>query len=62
MRVPLESIHFYVKVSKTGGKNFEVTVGLRKSHKLSVRHIIKVETIVFSESSLVKHKKMQNIT
>jgi hypothetical protein len=32
MRVPLESVNFYVKVPKAGGKIVEVTVGLRKGY------------------------------
>jgi hypothetical protein len=39
----LESIHFYVKVPKTGGTKFKVTIGLRKGHDLAVRG----ERIVF---------------
>jgi hypothetical protein len=33
--LPLESIHFYVKVAKIGEKFFEVTIGLRTGHDLS---------------------------
>jgi hypothetical protein len=43
----MESIHFYVKVAKTGEKIFEVTISLRKGHDLLVRYLIKVELIVF---------------
>jgi hypothetical protein len=47
MKVPLECVHFIVKIPKTGEKNFEVTVGLRKGQDLSVKYVIKVKNIFF---------------
>jgi hypothetical protein len=58
IRVPLPSIHFYVKVAKIGEKNFEVTIGSRKWHDLSgrYRYLIRAEHF-FSEPSLDIYKK-----
>jgi hypothetical protein len=56
MRIPLESIHFYVKVLKTGQNMDEVTVGLREGPTLPVRYLIKVKNN-FSEHSLSIHQK-----
>jgi hypothetical protein len=46
MKIVLESVHLYEKVPKTGEKILEVTAGLRKSHDLAVRHLLKVNKIV----------------
>jgi hypothetical protein len=43
IRVPLESILFYVKGPKTGDKVVEVTIGMRKGYDLLERYLIKVE-------------------
>jgi hypothetical protein len=44
MRELLESIHFYVKILKIGGK---FTIGLRKGYDISVGHLIKIEFFFF---------------
>jgi hypothetical protein len=59
MREPLESIHFYVKVSKTGEKMDEVTVGLKEGPTLPVRYLIKAK-YNFSEHSLAIHQYTVN--
>jgi hypothetical protein len=61
MRVPLESIIFYVKVTKTGENIFlEVTVGLKKCNDLLVRHLIMVEANL--QNPVFIHQKTQNLT
>jgi hypothetical protein len=47
MRVPLEFIHFYVKVPKTAKKVFRSSVLLRKGHPLRGQALCKGLKFVF---------------